>query len=116
MLLNSIQVRTKTEPTRWPILDKVSQLPGDSSSTTAMMIPPPPLIHTFSPLPSFLPHSPLFQQFNFNKSQYENLNPNVPEFVPTSIASTSDGELSDAEEVLENGKGNILISMSERNA
>lgn len=70
------------------------------------MIPPPPLIHTFSPLPSFLPSSPLFQQSeNISKSQYENLNPNVPEFVPVNLASASDGELSDAEEVLENGDG-----------
>lgn len=71
------------------------------------MIPPPPLIHTFSPLPSFLPSSsPFFQQSNHvSKSQYENLNPNVPEFVPVSLVSASDGDLSDAEEVVENGEG-----------
>ncbi|KAK6637279.1 hypothetical protein RUM44_007693 [Polyplax serrata] len=101
---NLFKVRTKTEPTRWPILDKATQIPGNATNGPVIMIPPPPLIHTFSPLPSFLPSSPLFQQSeNISKSQYENLNPNVPEFVPVNLASASDGELSDAEEVLENG-------------
>lgn len=78
-------------------------MPGNAPTVPLNMIPPPPLIHTFQPLPSFLPNSPIFQQsFISGKSHYENLNPNVPEFVPVKIGSDDqDGDLSDAEEVIE---------------
>jgi len=99
-----LQVRTKTEPTKWPILDSATHVPGNAPT-----LPPPPLIHSFAPLPMFMPAHPL--PWQSVTSPFENLNPNVPEFVPVNLASheDADGDASDAEEISEtlNGKARL---------
>lgn len=97
------KVRTKTEPTKWPIPDKVSNVPG-GMPTVPPIIPPPPLIHAFAPFPSFLPDCPLFQrEGGSGKNHYDNLNPDVPEFVPVSFSGSAQEDVSEAEEITENG-------------
>lgn len=57
-----MQVRTKHDPLKWPILDKN----GEVQHITALnLVPPPPMPKTFR-----------------MDLQNENLNPNVAEFVP----------------------------------
>lgn len=91
-------MRTITEPAKWPITDSAS------AAAAVVMIPPPPLIHQFTSLPSFVPNSQILEPNNFT-SQYDNLNPNVPEFVPVSLAVGNEGDISEAEEVVENSQG-----------
>lgn len=103
------KVRTKTEPTKWPIPDKVSHRPGSAPAMPPPIIPPPPLIHSFAPLPSFVSDSPLFQQSSSARSHYENLNPNVPEFVPVNVAGNAEEDISEAEEITEKEPGTYIF-------
>lgn len=103
---NGFKVRTKTEPTKWPI--KVAEN-GDEptnpvlinenalATTTLTSIPPPPLPRNFLKLPNpplgESPPESLQQPTQEVARQPEDLNPNVPEFFPdlskTTITATS---------------------------
>lgn len=102
-LINGFKVRTKTEPTKWPIkvAENGEELPVVSTTTkpidendvtnalvasTLTSIPPPPLPRNFRKLPNpslgETPPQSLQQPTQEVAKQPDDLNPNVPEFVP----------------------------------
>jgi hypothetical protein len=121
-----LQVRTKLEPTRWPIIEPSKQflstgqhlgvgmiVPGQGMGAVADFAPPPSTpIHPVPPPPlpaninSFpLPSDPLLTAdvaelqngLEFHNVG-ENLNPDVPEFVPVTVRCQGEnGHLNSAE-------------------
>ena len=140
----NLQVRTKINPTKWPITEPVGktflQGPGPGQGPPGLpfrvaTIPPAPHISSFKPFPfpSAPPLSaiePQLQNGNVEKGSdtfhlNENLNPDVPEFIPVTVrlkGETSEnnvGEKEKTEEVekkakpqkpAQEGNDDILIS------
>lgn len=108
-LFNGFKVRTKTEPTKWPIkvtengeeLPVVSTEPAATNvnalaASTLTSIPPPPLPRNFRKLPNpslgeTAPQS-LQQPPQEVAKQPDDLNPNVPEFVPDTSKTNATAE------------------------
>lgn len=102
-LVNGFKVRTKTDPTKWPIAstepaeDQLTFSINTSLLATAPLksIPPPPLPRNFrsQTIPSFgeippVQQSPPIQEVA--KQLADDLNPNVPEFFPETTKPATD--------------------------
>ncbi|XP_066909576.1 la-related protein 1B [Halyomorpha halys] len=125
-LINSFKVRTKNQPTKWPIPDTVGEPVFLSSQHPLAMHPlGPPVI----PIPTIVPCANLNRAHNFPQpvvappplpfSVHENLNPEVPEFVPVDSGKeepqSKELETDDKKTLITNGTASPIIPEKTRN-